>query len=227
MATKCEYISKLFPWKLVSQHIHTLEDSNIYRKTITTHQTLNRARILFVLWLNLALLMCCSGMWRCTWFHWTRAGPVRFTVVQHWSRSARWVSMKASAFRSPLTPWRCALCSCPSARWALRLRRSYWWVSSLSVRGDWEFKCLLDRRLNDKLSVCSCRVLPRWVWQIARGVQRWFTTGWERRWYQVVQSLRGLNRRTSFIADTTTDRRTSNGPEPRYTSDIHDDAEWI
>lgn len=56
------------------------------------------------------------------------AGPVRFTVVRRWSRSPRWVSTKASAFLSLQTPWRCAPCSCPSARWDLRLRRSYWWV---------------------------------------------------------------------------------------------------
>ena len=68
-----------------------------------------------------------SGMWRCTWFHWTPAGPVRFTVVQRWSRSPRWVSTKASAFLSLQTPWRCVPCSCRSARWDLRLRRNYWY----------------------------------------------------------------------------------------------------
>lgn len=74
------------------------------------------------------LIYSCSGMWRCTWFHWMPAGPVHFTVVQRWSHSPRWVSTKASAFLSLRTPWRCALYSCPSARWDLRLRRNYWWV---------------------------------------------------------------------------------------------------
>lgn len=67
-------------------------------------------------------------MWRCTWFHWIPAEPVRFTVVQHWSHNPRWVSTKASEFLSLQTPWWCAHFSCPSARWDLRLRRNYWWV---------------------------------------------------------------------------------------------------
>lgn len=72
-------------------------------------------------------------MWRCTWFHWTPAGPVRFTVARLWNHSPRWVSMKASAFLFPQRPWQCVLCSCPSARWDPRLRRSYWWVWSADM----------------------------------------------------------------------------------------------
>lgn len=83
-------------------------------------------------------------MWRCTWFHWMPAEPVHFTVVQHWSHSRRWVSTKASAFLSLQTPWRCALCSCPSAHWDLRLRRSYWWVwntGHLCRHSNWPCSC--------------------------------------------------------------------------------------
>lgn len=80
--------------------------------------------------MRLTLSHCsCADMWRCTWFHWTPAGPERFTAVRRWSRRPRWVSTKASAFLSLQTPWRCALCSCPCARWDLRPKRSCWWVS--------------------------------------------------------------------------------------------------
>lgn len=95
---------------------------------------LERVRMLSseCLWLNSGssgtVFFLSKAMWRSTWFHWTPAGPVRSTVVPRWSHNATWVSTKASVYRSPLTPWRCAPCSCRSARWDLRLRRNSWWV---------------------------------------------------------------------------------------------------
>lgn len=85
-------------------------------------------KLLFTALSLLTLFRLCSGMWRCTWFHWTPAGPVRFTVVRRWSRSLRWVSTRAFVFLSLQTPWRCVRCSCLSALWDLRPRRSCWWV---------------------------------------------------------------------------------------------------
>lgn len=177
-------------------------------------------------------------MWRYTWLHWTPAGPVRFTVARHWNHSPRWVSMKASAFLSPQRPWQCVLCSCPSARWDPRLRRSYWWVwstdklhrlwnwdseptddGSRRTEQDWFYSlkllhcwCAGSLIKMQTLDVCYFRAQRSWAWQTVKEVQRWSTTGCECRCW-VGQSCQDMNRRPWTTADTTTARKSSRGPE--------------